>query len=154
MGDFMVFGLLAAGCDGGVNQVVNDHAQHDGVRKAEKRQAADRRAVKADAVRDAVRAKLGMPEAAASQLSVTIIPEQERLAGAKDPSTGLCVVLGLKDDAWTVFKMGTTLDPVIVKAMGNEYISGGTVGDAMNAANLGQWVAENCAPSAPRKDPE
>mgnify|MGYP004220280975 CR=1 FL=1 len=100
-----------------------------------------------------MRAKLGMP-AAASQLSVTIIPEQERLAGDKDPSTGLCVVLGLKDDAWTVFKMGTNLDPVIVRAMGDEYISSGTVGDAMNAVNLHHWVAENCAPSTPSKDSE
>lgn len=148
----LVLFSLTAGCRGGVNQVVSDHAQQDAVRKAEKSQAAERRIALAGDVRVAVGARLGMQDEAAGQLVVTIIGEQERLSGVKDPSTGLCVVMGLKDDSWSVMMMGTTLDPHVGSAMGRPYIEGTTVGDQNNLSLLHEWIAENCAATVPTKD--
>jgi hypothetical protein len=139
--------LLVGGvcCDGGVNQVVNVHSQKDALVKSQKRQDAKAKAKAAEAIRRTLKEKLGMPDATIAGLTVEVMPEAMLLAGAKDPTTGLCIVLGTKEGGWTILQMGTTLDRFMVKAAAWELIGNdGTVGSGIDPANLGHWTHENC----------
>ena len=136
--------MSGVGCDGGVNQVVSDHSQKDATIKSQKRQDATAKAKAAEAIRSTIQEKLGMPDATIAGLTVEVMPEAMLLAGAKDPTTGLCIVLGTKEGSWTILQMGTTLDRFMVQTAAGELVHDGTVGSGVDPVSLGHWTHENC----------
>ena len=143
MGLSTILAACTAGCSGevGVSEEVQDFEQ-DQLIEAEEARASDRAV---EAIQGSVQDKVQMSDEAAASLEVAVMPNVKMLAGAKDPATGLCFVLGSKQSTWTVFAMGSAIEDSTVMAMGQDY-GDGTVGSTVDVDELGRWAQANCTP--------